>query len=260
MGECRARWRWIVAFAILGSLTIMWAWGHAEREWFVYLGGLLTISLPLIFLADAHHRAKKAFHAAFFAERGFDGEATIVSAEWAATTMVPLFRDVVGRTVRLQCAAHGIVRGYPADAGILEVNYDKGDNSYTEQAVFVAFRIPAGAATRHPAVSVRERPGFGGSADQLLKWGCIDGPEVSFESVEVHERYVIRVGDDAEDVTTRELIGPQLLAYLCENDVLWDQRGDVLVVFRSADSRLTEFDACCDAAATIARAYWMDQE
>jgi hypothetical protein len=152
-------------------------------------------------------------------------------------------------------AAEGEILGMPATCGEIafERHSDNGRRSFTMR-MFAAFTIPPGSAQRHPAVGVRRR-----GIPQLGE--RVSGQEVHLESTAVATSLVIRVSDSAEELATRELFGPQLVAALAEHPVCWDQRGDALIVWSASPAEPgPAFDALSRAAGEVARAYWSDQE
>lgn len=161
--------------------------------------------------------------------------------------------------VEARWAASGELRGFPATCGELVAEFVAGDDGQVERwrwLMFAAFEIPPNAAARHRKVGVRMKGSLLGAGD-----GGASGRRLHLESIAVDEQLSIHVDERTDDVTARELFGPQLVAALADHPVAWDQRGRWLLVFRdSGREPICEFDAFLESAAAVARAYWMDQD
>jgi hypothetical protein len=88
----------------------------------------------------------------------------------------------------------------------------------------------------------------------------VGGDRVEFESTAMAKGVKVVIDRRTDAVATRELFGPQLISWLAEHPISWDQVGDLLFVYTDAPTSIwTTFDEFCDTASRVATAYWADQ-
>jgi hypothetical protein len=206
-------------------------------------------------LWDVHDDARDAPWAEMFRKRGLDPVQGIHSRWLELQYLIPDFGTA--SSVNVRWSAGGMLGGMPATCGECFAEIESDDYDVTRSyRMFVAFELPPLAAARHRKVSVRRR------GITKLSIGAPHGMrEATFESIAVAKALKVHVDGAADDVSVRELFGPQLLAALGEHPVAWEQRRDLLIVHREVPSEPgREFDAFVRSAVAVARAYWADQD
>lgn len=147
--------------------------------------------------------------------------------------------------------------GMPSCWGELVTSTYGGEDGRDRYAyrLFAAFQLPPMAGRRHPGVSVRRRGPVPSSRVMA------DGSDLKLESIAVARSLRIELHGRSDELSARELFGPQLVAALADHPVSWDQRGDVLLVFEDSSSEpIRDADRFLQSAAAVARAYWADQD
>lgn len=236
----------VLSAAIMCGAIAASAWAGAAGAVVMALGAG-GAGVGLLHLA---HGANARVWSTMFLQRGLveGGSSRLGEME----CVLPLLESAM--SVEDVSSAVGDLRGFAAECGSFTIVESAGKHARFHSFQFAAFTIPARSAARHPSVSVRLRrlTAYDGAR--------VDGEVISFESIAMNRALEVRIPSDADAVATRELFGPQLVAALSRNPVAWDQRGDLLLVFRDASHGDTRrFDEFTEAATHVARAYWMDQ-
>lgn len=205
---------------------------------------------------DVYDDARDKPWSEVFRRRGLD-EGAGIHSRWVEIIGIATDFQQHG-FVQPRWVAGGEVAGMPATCGeVYAEREDEDCNTTREYRMFAAFELPLLAAARHRKVVVTKR-----GLPAKVTLGAPRGMRaVEFESIAVNKALRVHVDASTDDVTVRELFGPQLLAALAEHPVAWNQKRDLLIVHRDVPREPgIEFDAFMRSAAAVARAYWMDQD
>ena len=195
--------------------------------------------------------------ARIMAARGIDGSG--MHPRWfEAELMVPVLTEA--REVSPRWSSATTLRGMPCFVGELVRTLESEDGLRRHGwYMFAVFEIPPLAAARHPGVSVRRKSLAKVEITKAQPWR--GAHRLELESIKVRKALTIDVHPSVDEVSQRELFGPQLVAELGDYPVAWEQRGDLLCVYKPSPLEPgLEFDRFCATAAAISRAYWADQE